>query len=83
MMEWISVEDRMPEENVPVLVVSSDWPQYISAALWAYEDGWHWEEHDNTGFLNDPENYVWDDDYKFTHWMPFPNVPKSKNKEEA
>lgn len=75
--KWISVNERVPEMEVPVLVISEPWPSQISAAmrfdggegwLWAVSQGYH-------RTLNDKDSYECDDDYKFSYWMPLPVTP--------
>ena len=76
MMEWISVKDRLPEYDVPVLVISKTYPNEVTTAVLRYEDGWHWEQYAGYGFLSDKDCYEFDDDYQYTHWMPLPTPPK-------
>lgn len=79
MTEWIRVEDDLPPEDVPVFVVPKAWPEEITAAVLAYEDGWHWEEL-NGWALTDRTSYSFDDDYEYTHWMKMPDLPNTKKK---
>lgn len=86
-MKWISVEEKLPEEGVPVLVFDENHPGWITASLMVYaEDP---DNSENSGLvwtaldmhavnLADKENYVWDDDYVYTHWMPLPEAPSSQ-----
>lgn len=72
--QWISVKDRLPEEDVAVLVygqILNDPPdvigvrrRYIGDQEWKYT----WESED--GFI-----YREDD---VTHWMPLPEPPKEE-----
>lgn len=66
--EWISVKDRMPEDNVPVLLV------WTNGRVTSVIPGWHvsikglgndW----NTSCGLRPEEEI-------THWMPLPEPPK-------
>jgi len=65
-MEWISVEDRLPDENGPVLVV-------VNGCV---------EERGFIGFMPDKKTPLWGrsrwaDDWDYvTHWMPLPEPPK-------
>lgn len=63
--EWISVKDRLPEINEPVLVHCRG---YISIAWRVSGDngGWYWNSQ-----MSYPEEMV-DTDY----WMPLPNPPE-------
>ena len=72
---WINVEDRLPEEDVPVLVcyigakdsVKGDVP--CTDGMAHYHDGeWCWW--DSYGEDNDNPVMV-----KITHWMPLPDPP--------
>ena len=71
--EWISVEDRLPEEDGEVLVIVSGTPQKNITLNCAYElaeydpyDGWIMEMW--------PE---WEDAV-VTHWMPTPEMQKGE-----
>lgn len=76
-MEWISVKDRLPEEDISVLLVDSS-RKHNDPCLMAvgilrrnvlYDGGFNmrWEiGHDTELF-----------DY-FTHWMPIPAPPEVK-----
>ena len=74
--EWISVEDRLPDQSGEVLVIVSGNPQKNITLNCAYElaeydhyDGWIMEMW--------PE---WEDAV-VTHWMPMPQPPKGDNDE--
>jgi len=77
---WISVEDRLPEDDVPVLVTSKWWPDQISAAMITRDvGGWAWTV--AKGYfmtLNDIDSYEFDDGYEFSHWQPLPLPPQDK-----
>ena len=71
--EWISVEDRLPDQSGEVLVIASGSPQKNITLNCAYElaeydpyDGWIMEMW--------PE---WEDAV-VTHWMPMPQPPKGE-----
>ena len=62
--EWISVEDRLPEEKVDCIV------HYKHA--YCNNDG-YWA----IGFcFYDGEKFQFDQAYKVTHWMPLPDAPE-------
>ena len=64
--EWISVEDRLPEEKVDCIV------HYKHA--YCNNDG-YWA----IGFcFYDGEKFQFDQAYKVTHWMPTPQPPKGE-----
>ena len=77
MIEWISVEDLLPEFGVPVIAGSRlfgrgefDW--------WIFEryydgDGWLWSRLNSSSLSGD---FECDDDYHITHWQPLPEPPK-------
>ncbi len=75
-MSWVSIKDRLPEYDVPVLVVSKDYPKDVTCATLVYEDGWLWAQYAGYGCLSDNKCYEIDDDYQYTHWMPLPTPPK-------
>ena len=68
---WISVEDRMPPNNTPVLGLRADtWGDKVHVEGFAIDDGGYWY------FTQDgdvPEKTP-------THWMPLPSPP-DKTKE--
>ena len=63
MSEWISVESRLPEDNMKVLIYlrtnHTSWvdTSYFSESYWMDED----------------EESI---DYYISHWMPLPEPPK-------
>lgn len=67
--EWISIDDRLPEEEDSVLVYQGAFIgdlmhvyTYMGDNLWADEYG----------------NYCRTDDEGITHWMPLPTPPAEK-----
>lgn len=68
--EWISVEERLPEDSVFVLVVNDDGQMMIAR----YNHGVPRWEYKYTNYDWD----VWDDDLQgpITHWMPLPEPPE-------
>lgn len=104
-LKWISVKDRLPESQNPVLVVAVSkgmgLPYIFKAAhinhheITEDEYGWTDGEYDSEyDEENDcfwiPEcwyecnavegntNWVMDEDYTITHWMPLPEPPKGE-----
>ena len=73
-MEWISVEDRLPEDDELVLVfwLNEDGHyfdmDYIEEKMWG--DWFNRAEHLNIAGGNCSE------DAPYTHWMPLPEPPK-------
>lgn len=64
--EWISVEDRLPEGHMQVLMWSAKWGiaeagSYYNSRFWVYNE------------LGD--GYVGD---RITHWMPLPAPPNRR-----
>jgi hypothetical protein len=67
-MEWISVKDRLPEKDIPVLCYDGT---YIDVGEYWYD------ENDKPVFFNPPsppKDYI-------THWMPLPKPPEKKEKQ--
>ncbi len=76
MTEWISVEDRLPEEDDVFFVLIHDDSDFVAipeVSWWALDGiftdtgkpcGAYWEIEDEYKF------------YKVTHWMPLPEPPK-------
>lgn len=66
--EWISVEDRLPEEKVNCIV-------HYKHAYCDNDDYWA------IGIcFYDGEKFQMDWSYKVTHWMPLPKPPKGAYK---
>jgi hypothetical protein len=69
-MKWISVKERLPEEDQQVLVYSEDYPMEV---MWFR----------NNKFNEYYEDLDIKKDYNFeieevTHWMPIPEPPKDQ-----
>lgn len=68
MMEWIKLEDQIPESNIRYLVAGDD--RSIFVAEWV-ESKWghyfHSTDWNHCEFRHIPE---------ITHWMPLPQPPK-------
>lgn len=65
MSEWISVKDRLPEENINVLI-------YRRNMMNVYTYFGHGEWEDDYGYWTRTE------DDGITHWMPLPEPPKEE-----
>ena len=63
--EWISVEERLPEDSTNVLAYSKRYE--IGMYYYSKDDEW-W---DNDGYAS--AKY-----YEITHWMPLPELPKGE-----
>lgn len=75
MSEWISVDDRLPELGVEVLV-------YKPASKWGKIQFDTWDEQHEAPLswssATIPTGFGWndtDDFYDITHWMPLPPPP--------
>lgn len=69
-MNWISVKDRLPEDEEAVLVYyrfddESKMSFYGILTYYVYDPYPHWQ-HESTGL-------------KVTHWMPLPEPPEEGN----
>lgn len=73
-MEWISVEDRLPEPDSGEVLV------WLTGGRCAFDE-WHMHREDPTGMSTThvlEMGLMWRD-YEFediTHWMPLPAPPK-------
>ncbi len=67
-MDWISVEDRLPEVGQRVLVygISSQQPEI------------HVGEFTGHSWFYFPEDASWSSLVDVTHWMPLPEAPKQR-----
>lgn len=73
--EWISVEDRLPEDDGDVLAIVSGYPtpnitleDVLVVAAFCEGEGWYIEEYPD-----------WDNPI-ITYWMPLPEPPKEGRK---
>lgn len=81
--EWISVNDRLPEEDGAYLVTTNSFGDCQSVKFrWFAKDGENVDTHDLAGqkdvwYLYDSEcGYV--SIKTVTHWMPLPKPPKGE-----
>lgn len=70
--QWISVEDALPDFNVPVFAGHIVNGGFIWWIFERYDDGdcWVWSRYEG-----DLESDAYADDYDITHWMPLPEPP--------
>ena len=64
--QWISVEDRLPEMETPVVALVGK--NVYALARVDYDEGWLWAICGCD--LSDIRDYEADDDYQPTYWMP-------------
>ena len=78
MSEWISVEDRLPEQNVRVLA----WYDGVAAhsdALWDRSGAWFaakWRDGWNQPLYTQAKQILDFDSSDITHWIPLPEPPE-------
>lgn len=72
-MEWISIKDRLPKEDCPVLIIVSGQPAENITLVDAYELGSYYA---GDGWC--VEAYPWWENARVTHWMPLPAPPKEE-----
>lgn len=68
--QWISVEERLPEMETPVIAMVGK--NIYALARVDYDEGWLWAICGCD--LSDIRDYEADDDYQPTHWLPL-NIP--------
>lgn len=61
--EWISVTERMPEQEGTYLVCSCEYNQMMTRCSFYHDGVWWFGNFDN---------------YTVTHWMPLPEPPEMK-----
>lgn len=90
MPRWISVEERLPEGEDPVLILVKEtehyglhkekskvyYCQYL--AYWDDEE-WYTTWCNGCRKITDTANEPNADDYEVTHWMPLPEPPKEES----
>jgi len=76
--QWISVEDRLPEMETPVVALVGK--NVYALARVDYDEGWLWAICGCD--LSDIRDYEADDDYQPTYWMPLaiPPAPEGGDK---
>ena len=78
-MEWVNVDDNLPDENQTVWAcnIKKGW---VMLACLIYEDGWLWAVSNGLIYAEDGKivsECEMDDDYEVTHWIALPELPKS------
>ena len=79
-MQWISVKDRLPKHDLPVLV-------HYAEFITKQDSEWEWTENACryvvAKFSSELEEWIqensdcqWDSIIAPTHWMPLPEPPK-------
>jgi hypothetical protein len=71
-MEWISIKDRLPEDEELVVIFNGSDDEYpiLTAKLSSPGPNGTWYE---------PIHHEWDIDFKFvSHWMPLPKPPNQE-----
>ena len=74
--QWISVKDRLPEDDVNVLVYAIGNNEESVIAMTSYTHNMH--AYGIEGWRS-PWQYFFHE-YKITHWMPTPEAPKEDSK---
>ena len=69
MGEWISVDDRLPDDSQDILLVVNG-ARVISGYYAGYNGAHYVWKASRNGFV------FWDDE--ITHWMPLPELPKEE-----
>ena len=69
LLKWISVEERLPEVDQPVMICA--FGKSVGEGVYRGHDGFHhvWKMYASSGTY-------WDDEV--THWMPLPQPPKEE-----
>ena len=79
-MEWIDVNDRLPEEDELVWLYSLNTKSiYLGCRVYVNNQGWFWACLDSWVYCYkgkiDGECSI--DDLDVTHWMPLPKLPEN------
>lgn len=76
MNKWISVKDRLPEEEVPVLVtyLSYNTGEPIADSIAIFSEGeWYWYTDPDNDYIEQGPVIV-----EITHWVPLPEPAKEE-----
>lgn len=84
---WVSVDDRLPDLDVPVWACGPNDHPFIGARVFDC-DGWLWGKCYSVPCVDsdgkwDCEDCEVDDDYAVTRWRPLPPPPAAMTKESA
>lgn len=71
-MKWISVKDRLPEDDEKYLIYPPMWGNYV-VEFWPYDD--HNGIKKNSFYLESEYNEITNLE-NVTHWMPLPDKPQ-------
>ena len=78
MMKWISVKDRLPEEDISVMAYVPSLKRilllYYLKSGHVEQEGWSQEQFLEDGWHAHPFSF------QVTHWMSLPETPKTKEK---
>jgi len=74
-MKWISVNEQLPEIDLPVLIAYKDWHSMNICVAMRCESG-YWDVQGVGGY--EIENDFQETD--ITHWMPLPALPDVKTR---
>lgn len=80
-MEWIDVNERLPNELDTVWMYNV-YTNFIALGAHVFVgDGYVWSKSNNLIYEEDGlifSECEIDDDYEITHWIPLPELPKKK-----
>lgn len=74
--KWISVGERLPEENETVWAFNKEY-KTIALASFVYNNGWLWAVSNGTIYEENGKivsECETDEDYLFHYWMPLPKL---------
>lgn len=74
-MEWISVNDRLPEKNTTIDVIING-KYRLPDAVYSLKDMWNKKDNFSAYMRGDNGMYWADITSDVTHWMPIPEPPK-------
>nr|WP_282554508.1 DUF551 domain-containing protein [Providencia sp. G1(2023)] len=77
---WVKVSEKLPELGTPVFAGwfwNGKFVWHVFMRSDSSFEGWVWSR-SYCHFISDNDEFIEDDDYPITHWMPLPPMPEGE-----